>query len=292
MGKHCVYRFFNDEDEIIYIGRTSTSMKQRIVREHFTQGHLPSECYRSVYRIEYMTFSTKVETEIIEKYLINLHKPEFNTRDKEYKDISISIDFEENWKQFSFEKLEDAEKQKLRKTIDELMEEIKKNKNEISNERKLHSELLESKNNRISELECELNLKYKKYTPYKMKQSDYAFRITSHLIKMLYYSDEFNDVLFVGEILVNNDLIEKITIKKESHVTALYFEKDQSVHTEESLTKNFMSHITQNMRLSMINDSGFVPIVEDKRLINRMKQYIENDEYYDLLKREESLSVA
>ena len=58
MQRFYVYRFKNEENEIIYVGKTK-DLKQRI-RTHFgKQGHLPKECYEEVRKIEFLTFENE-----------------------------------------------------------------------------------------------------------------------------------------------------------------------------------------------------------------------------------------
>lgn len=69
-----VYRFWNNEDEIIYIGR-SKNLSNRL-NNHT---HLPRECYDSVCKVEYCKLTSDDESAIYERYLINKHSPKHNT---------------------------------------------------------------------------------------------------------------------------------------------------------------------------------------------------------------------
>lgn len=77
-----VYRFLDTENQIVYVGKTNQTLASRM-RQHFSgSGHLKKERLAKVTKIEFVTFATKVEMNIAELYLINLWKPEFNTKDK------------------------------------------------------------------------------------------------------------------------------------------------------------------------------------------------------------------
>ena len=84
-----VYRFLSVEEEILYVGYTKNIKKRLNI--HFTNGHLPSECYEKIKRIEYIEVQLKSEAIIYEIYYINKFKPKFNTRDKELHDLEIEF---------------------------------------------------------------------------------------------------------------------------------------------------------------------------------------------------------
>lgn len=73
-----VYYFKNYYNEIIYVGKTKDIKKR--MRQHFTDGHLPIECYQNVKQIFYAkTGFSQYDTEIIETLLIDKYKPIYNT---------------------------------------------------------------------------------------------------------------------------------------------------------------------------------------------------------------------
>lgn len=73
-----LYYFKNYQDEIIYVGRTA-NLKRRM-KQHFTKGHLPKECYDEINTIMYTEVNdSKYDTEICETILINKYKPKYNT---------------------------------------------------------------------------------------------------------------------------------------------------------------------------------------------------------------------
>lgn len=81
MQKFYVYRFKNEENEIIYVGKTK-NLEQRI-RTHFgNQGHLPEECYKEVRKIEFLVFEKESLMGIKELYYIAKFQPKYNVADK------------------------------------------------------------------------------------------------------------------------------------------------------------------------------------------------------------------
>ena len=82
-----VYRFLDKANQIVYIGKTG-HLKKRMT-EHFSkQGHLTEEQYKQIEKIEYVELAFQLDMDILEKYLINLWKPPFNTVDKD-SDITL-----------------------------------------------------------------------------------------------------------------------------------------------------------------------------------------------------------
>ena len=81
MQKFYVYRFKNEENEIIYVGKTK-NLEQRI-RTHFgKQGHLPKECYEEVRKIEFLVVEKESLMGIKELYYIAKYQPKYNVKDK------------------------------------------------------------------------------------------------------------------------------------------------------------------------------------------------------------------
>ena len=56
-----IYRFIDQDNNIIYVGKTSQALDKRI-GQHFTKGHLPKECYKSIARIEYQKYKTEADS--------------------------------------------------------------------------------------------------------------------------------------------------------------------------------------------------------------------------------------
>lgn len=82
---NCIYRFLNDNDEIIYIGKAK-NLKNRF-QEH---NHLPKECYEECKKIEYTIFRTEDDMDLAERYYIPKIKPKYNDMMKD-RDITLSI---------------------------------------------------------------------------------------------------------------------------------------------------------------------------------------------------------
>ena len=103
------YRFKDKYDNVIYIGYTGQTMAERM-SQHFTKGHLPSECYKSVASIEYMKFKTKSDAQVMEVYFICKYKPRYNKLNKKTDPLTINLG-EEKWKVYQVLK-QQATKQK------------------------------------------------------------------------------------------------------------------------------------------------------------------------------------
>lgn len=73
--KFHVYKFINNEDKILYIGRTS-NLKLRLE----THDHLPKECYSAIDRIEIMELDNEYDMCNAEGYFIDLYKPIYNSK--------------------------------------------------------------------------------------------------------------------------------------------------------------------------------------------------------------------
>lgn len=76
---YCVYRYLSEADnQILYVGKTNASLKQRIDAHKKEEKFIP---YLDSCKIEFIYLSNSVETDIIEKYLINQWKPILNEKD-------------------------------------------------------------------------------------------------------------------------------------------------------------------------------------------------------------------
>ena len=76
-----VYYFVDFDENILYVGKTCNL--RRRMKEHFTKGHLPKECYENVYKIYASKVNdSKCDTEICETLLINKYRPKFNKEKK------------------------------------------------------------------------------------------------------------------------------------------------------------------------------------------------------------------
>ena len=86
-----VYRFIDTTGKVIYIGKTINIHNR--MKQHFKNGHLPLECYKSVSRIEYQKYRTESDSLIMETYYITKYNPRYNQLQKS-RDIPC-IEFDE-----------------------------------------------------------------------------------------------------------------------------------------------------------------------------------------------------
>ncbi len=89
-----VYRFLDESDNIIYVGKSKQSLEQRF-RGH---GHLPKQCYDLVYKIEFIECPTESDMSIKEIYYINKYhnnKNFFNILDTT--ELPMSVVFDDEW---------------------------------------------------------------------------------------------------------------------------------------------------------------------------------------------------
>ena len=111
-----VYRFLNEKDNTIYIGKTCRKVETRI-EEHFSdKGHLDKQCYKDTYKIEYLKFKTDADSLLVETYLINKYRPMYNKANKsKYEGQTIKLDIKEDWKLYKQLKLPSRERQVINK---------------------------------------------------------------------------------------------------------------------------------------------------------------------------------
>ena len=91
------YRFVDTNENVIYVGYTGQTMAKRI-SQHFTKGHLPKKCYKSIARIDYIKWDSKSDAQVMEVYYINKYHPKFNKLDKQGDRLNIQIGNEKEWK--------------------------------------------------------------------------------------------------------------------------------------------------------------------------------------------------
>mgnify|MGYP001285149803 FL=1 len=96
LRKRHVYRFKNKLGEVIYVGKTSTSLYQRLY-QHFNNGHLDKAAYQEVDTIEYLTFSTRLLMDQTELYFIVKYQPVHNTVQKHDEFIKLDLYESFNW---------------------------------------------------------------------------------------------------------------------------------------------------------------------------------------------------
>ena len=106
-----VYRFLDSKDNVIYIGKTCRKLETRI-EEHFSdKGHLDKQCYKDTYKIEYLKFKTDADSLLVETYLINKYRPQYNKANKsKYEGQTIKLDIKEDWKLYKQLKLPSRER--------------------------------------------------------------------------------------------------------------------------------------------------------------------------------------
>lgn len=92
-----VYRFKDGYGDIIYIGRTKTSINSRMSQHFGSNGHLPLECYNSVYEIEYLELKSQTDMYIKELYYISKWKPKFNTINVYEESTDINLIESNSW---------------------------------------------------------------------------------------------------------------------------------------------------------------------------------------------------
>ena len=92
-----VYRFIDIRGNVIYYGKT-LDMQNRM-KNHFTKGHLPKECYQSVAKIEYQKYKTESDALIMETYFITKYSPKYNKLGKS-RDVPTIVLDEKEWKTY------------------------------------------------------------------------------------------------------------------------------------------------------------------------------------------------
>ena len=98
-----IYRFLDINSNIIYVGKTSQILDKRI-SQHFSKGHLPRECYKSIARIEYQKYKTESDALIMETYYITKDNPKYNKLQKSRDLPTVNLDNQE-WKLYKQYKL-------------------------------------------------------------------------------------------------------------------------------------------------------------------------------------------
>lgn len=72
--KNCIYRFLDDNDNIIYIGKAK-NLKSRLNGHN----HLSKKCYDETKRVEYISFKNENDMDFAERYFIHKENPKYNT---------------------------------------------------------------------------------------------------------------------------------------------------------------------------------------------------------------------
>lgn len=95
-----VYRFLNSCGDIIYVGKTSAGLKQRMDNHR----HLPKCCYNEVNEIQYVCVNSESDMDVLEIVLINIYHPKYNLQSvRSDSPIMFSIDPDAlNWEKYSY----------------------------------------------------------------------------------------------------------------------------------------------------------------------------------------------
>lgn len=263
--RNCVYRFFNKEDEIIYVGRTSQGVKKRM-KEHFnSHGHLDPVCYKNVHKINYCTFQTSAETKIYEIYLINKYKPIYNTADKEHKNLKIDIDIS-NLKWIDLEFVSEEEK-----TLEEKDNTISMLRNNLHQEQIKRSEYQRENKQleeRIAYLESMFENKFEENKRTRVrKERRVDLRYKRYEVESLLSREEFKNLEFSSAIRVNNHVVEKVIIKNIEGFCTYKFEVLGDQFPKEYLSNLNMNVISKLGILGTMDEDGFMPTnISDKQL--------------------------
>ena len=84
MHTYNVYLFYDNSDEIIYVGKTKRPIEERM-KEHFgPYGHLSKNVINNVKYIKYYKFLTENDMNIAEAYLIKKYKNSCHNKKREY----------------------------------------------------------------------------------------------------------------------------------------------------------------------------------------------------------------
>ena len=94
--ENCIYRFLDINKKLLYIGKAK-HLEERLSNHN----HLPIECYEKTAYIEYIGFPSMEDANIMERVLISMLKPPYNT---EFKSNNITLHIMEvanlNWQKY------------------------------------------------------------------------------------------------------------------------------------------------------------------------------------------------
>ncbi|MCR1851092.1 GIY-YIG nuclease family protein [Paeniclostridium sordellii] len=87
--KNCIYRFLDEDENIIYIGKAK-NLKKRLE----SHNHLSDECYSERAYIDYACFENEYEMDFAERYYIQKSNPKYNSKlaDKPISFTSTELD--------------------------------------------------------------------------------------------------------------------------------------------------------------------------------------------------------
>lgn len=84
MNKYSVYLFYDETDNVIYVGKTKRPMDQRM-KEHFgSHGHLSADILKQVKYIKYYELFTVRDMDRAEAYLIKKYKTQLSNTKREF----------------------------------------------------------------------------------------------------------------------------------------------------------------------------------------------------------------
>lgn len=97
-----IYKFLNEANQVIYVGRTNNIIR-RIRQQHFgTSGHLPATCYQQTKQVEFAQVASENDARMYELYYIEKYHPIYNKADIGGGSFSVELP-ELPWKPFEFQ---------------------------------------------------------------------------------------------------------------------------------------------------------------------------------------------
>lgn len=79
-GLNFVYKFLNEDNEVIYVGKTSNLPVRLAHHLSKSNSHLPEEARSEISKVQYMVIGLTSLMDIKEIYYINLYKPKYNQK--------------------------------------------------------------------------------------------------------------------------------------------------------------------------------------------------------------------
>lgn len=100
-NRYCVYRFLNNFDEVIYVGK-SKRFHERIMSHLHGNSNIPIECRDEIDKIQFLEFQCEADMDLFEIYCICHYKPKYNSTNKS--DVgTIKIDIPRVWNELIIE---------------------------------------------------------------------------------------------------------------------------------------------------------------------------------------------
>ncbi|WP_407268915.1 GIY-YIG nuclease family protein [Radiobacillus sp. PE A8.2] len=110
--EHIVYRFIGENDHVIYVGKTSKGIDNRL-RSHIGTSVFEFHKYLKIEKIDYIELDSSVDATILELFLINKHDPEYNKQGTLSEKSSLNIPIPCEWKVYPINEF----KRMLRKRV-------------------------------------------------------------------------------------------------------------------------------------------------------------------------------